>query len=161
MPRHGKPYLAQYYLVTFIIASLSLVSTTLTLNVFHRNTRAVPKWLHFIAKRKKDKEEKEDEEKPKEPEPPAPPQSPNAAGPKVWKRKWSRVRQMTQAPDPKPIVTDVLKRMEEIREQRKKEWSRISRVMDRVFFFTYSITMLIAFFTIFLRAPRFSGYDPF
>ena len=44
MPPYGFPYLAQYYYATLIVTAVSLVATTLILNIYHRSTRRVP-WI--------------------------------------------------------------------------------------------------------------------
>ena len=49
MPSYGFPYLAQYYFATLIMTAISLLATTLILNVYHRNNRRVPWIIHKLV----------------------------------------------------------------------------------------------------------------
>ena len=49
MPAYDFPYLAQYYLATILETGLSLIMTTLILNVYHRNGREMPPALRRVV----------------------------------------------------------------------------------------------------------------
>lgn len=48
MPPYDFPYLAQYYLATIMETAISLVITTLILNLYHRSNRRMPGWVKKV-----------------------------------------------------------------------------------------------------------------
>ena len=44
---------------------------------------------------------------------------------------------------------------EELMEQRRKDWMRVVRILDRFFFIVFMFIFIVTLFAVFLQAPRF------
>ena len=49
MPKYGAPFLGQFFFITIIITSLSLVATTVILNIYHRTEQKMSPMLRVVV----------------------------------------------------------------------------------------------------------------
>ena len=154
MPRFQVPYLAQYYFITIIVVSLSLVANTLILNMFFRNTRRVPTWIRrvviellgpamFCCRKKKGQETT---------------RAISKSG--AYKVSLDAVIEngialsnVNVSPIGETAAYSDLQ--EELLEQRRKDWMKVVRILDRLCFIVFFFIFLVTLCAVFLQAPRF------
>ena len=145
MPRYQVPHLAEYYFVIILVTSISLVVTTLILNLFHRSTRRMPGWfrkliLVYLSSALFCRPQTDAKEK-------------------ISLKKLSVMSPLVKQDEKlekQKIEYEILFDPEAEEETRKLEWLRAVRVLDRLFVVIFGLTFLMALLAVFLRAPRFN-----
>ena len=173
MPEYGMPYLGQYYFATTIVTAVSLISTTLIINMYHRNTRRMPKLMRIIVLdflgrallcKKPDPDIYVEEVNPQGLQNGIALTAKMVEGSVMACDPEKRLLSVSSTDSMMLNVNDPLEKVTAAREKRaaktrEEEWFQAAKILDRFFMVTFSLILIVTFFVVFMRAPRFLGKD--